>query len=139
MFYRRAGGTAPPDPSGRPQPRTTLPHRTFTDAQGTEWQVWDVSPHALEEDRRSGDDRRTPPPGERDPERRAPDERRAGEERRSRPRLVVRADQEKGWLVFERAGEKRRLIPIPAGWQTLSEQELDGLRQQAKVVRVRGA
>jgi hypothetical protein len=114
-----------------------LPHRTFTDAQGTEWQVWDVSPHALEEDRRSGDDRRTPPPGERDPERRAPDERRAGEERRHRPRLVVRTDLTKGWLVFERVGEKRRLIPIPAGWQTLSEQELDGLRQQATVVRTR--
>lgn len=115
-----------------------MAHRTFTDAQGTEWQVWDVSPHVLEEDRRSGGDRRVPPPGERDPERRTAEERREQEERRSRPRLTVSSALENGWLVFEGAGEKRRLIPIPPGWQVLSDAELDALRERAVPVRSRG-
>lgn len=122
----------------RPEPLTPLAHRTFTDAHGTEWQVWNVNPHVLEDDRRSGDDRRTPPPGERDPERRT-EERRGQEERRTRPRLVVSQELEDGWLTFESAAGKRRLIPIPPGWQALGDAELNGLLEQAVPVRARGS
>jgi hypothetical protein len=36
-----------------------------------------------------------------------------------------------GWLVFESSSEKRRLSPIPTGWLTLSETELERLCEQA--------
>jgi len=37
-----------------------------------------------------------------------------------------------GWLVFESAhGEKRRLAPVPIGWDTLSDRDLSGLCAEA--------
>jgi hypothetical protein len=38
-----------------------------------------------------------------------------------------------GWLVFESAGEKRRLGPIPADWQSLPPDELERLCERANV------
>jgi hypothetical protein len=38
-----------------------------------------------------------------------------------------------GWLVFESAGEKRRLSPIPNDWQSMTPNELQRLCQQADV------
>lgn len=29
-----------------------------------------------------------------------------------------------GWLAFEREGEKRRVAPIPPGWETMRERDL---------------
>lgn len=37
---------------------------------------------------------------------------------------LLPAAMRKGWLVFESPGERRRLSPIPAGWETLPEQGL---------------
>jgi hypothetical protein len=36
-----------------------------------------------------------------------------------------------GWLVFESAGEKRRLSPIPIDWQSLPPDELERLCERA--------
>ena len=36
-----------------------------------------------------------------------------------------------GWLVFESAGEKRRLSPIPSGWAALSAEALAQLCEKA--------
>ena len=37
-----------------------------------------------------------------------------------------------GWLCFECAGERRRLAPIPDGWELLTESELTMLCQCAR-------
>lgn len=38
---------------------------------------------------------------------------------------------QQGWLCFDAAKEKRRLSPIPDGWETATEDELLHLRDQA--------
>jgi hypothetical protein len=37
-----------------------------------------------------------------------------------------------GWLVFESAGEKRRLSPIPSDWQSVGQGELEQLCSRAE-------
>lgn len=64
-----------------------MPYRTFTDAAGTEWQVWDTVPEANDT-------------------------------------AMVREGFAQGWLTFECAAEKRRLAPIPAQWEAVSEATL---------------
>lgn len=36
-----------------------------------------------------------------------------------------------GWLVFDSTGERRRLTPIPADWETLPDQRLTRLCEMA--------
>jgi hypothetical protein len=83
--------------------------RAYLDREGTEWTVWKVQPHLplYRERRRAG---------------RA--EGYAGEERR-------RGDLQQGWLCFERGGERWRLYPIPAEWESCSETRLDLYRRMA--------
>ena len=43
-----------------------------------------------------------------------------------------------GWLCFESAVAKRRLTPVPSGWDDMSDAELLGLLRNAQpVVRAR--
>lgn len=94
-----------------------MAHREFVDADGVQWQAWEVIPSTGE--------------------RRAAGERRFGvrdrTDRRVRQQLRVKMDDglAHGWLVFESAGEKRRLHPIPEGWSTLSDAELGHLVRSA--------
>lgn len=37
-----------------------------------------------------------------------------------------------GWLCFERAGERRRLAPIPDGWHSFHDDELASLWASAE-------
>jgi hypothetical protein len=89
--------------------------RAFRDAGGTEWEVYDVSPHREE--------RRLTP--RRSTEVVAPSadvDRRAFDRRVSVggiPKVV-----DKGWLCFEHEGERRRLSPIPEGWQKAEDARL---------------
>ncbi|HEU0301075.1 MAG TPA: hypothetical protein VFR37_16545 [Longimicrobium sp.] len=39
---------------------------------------------------------------------------------------------EDGWLSFEAEGEKRRLVPVPPGWEEGTEVQLRGLLQAAR-------
>jgi hypothetical protein len=39
-----------------------------------------------------------------------------------------------GWLAFESAAEKRRLSPIPEGWQSLPDDALRALCGRAEIV-----
>jgi hypothetical protein len=41
---------------------------------------------------------------------------------------------QQGWLCFDAATEKRRLSPIPHGWETATDEELLRLRDQAIAV-----
>ena len=40
-----------------------------------------------------------------------------------------------GWLCFESPTEKRRLTPLPSGWQDLTTEQLGGLLVDAILVR----
>ncbi|HEX8695656.1 MAG TPA: hypothetical protein VF746_24795 [Longimicrobium sp.] len=102
--------------------------RTFRSAAGVVWHVWSVIPGVRhDEERRRGYDRRSPDPvlaytG--------PD-RRTSADRRSTSRLFG-PDMAAGWLAFECPTERRRLVPIPAGWDALSDAELERLCERAQ-------
>lgn len=116
-----------------------MPHRTFRDADGVEWQVWNVVPHVLQEGtERRVRVRRAPEPEPHDPERREHPERRAAADRRARLRMHLSPSLQGGWLVFEADTEKRRITPIPQGWDSLPDAELDRIRLRADPVPRRG-
>ena len=55
-------------------------------------------------------------------------ERRSGLERRLEERLAratVAAEFAYGWLCFETAGEKRRLAPVPEGWDRADDETIE--------------
>ena len=84
--------------------------RGFTDSTGVEWRVWEVFPT------------------------RNTDEGNAEALSLSSLKNTVFAN---GWLCFESTAEKRRLAPIPAGWEARETQILEELRDEAKVVPLR--
>lgn len=103
--------------------------RNFTDEAGSEWRVWDVVPHVL----RGGVERRRTDRRRGGVHAYAGPERRVGGDRRARaggmtPTLGA------GWLCFENGAEKRRLTPIPAGWDEAPAEELRGLLARARSV-----
>ncbi|HEU0014737.1 MAG TPA: hypothetical protein VFQ45_13710 [Longimicrobium sp.] len=53
--------------------------------------------------------------------------------------LFLPATMADGWLCFECADEKRRLHPVPPGWEELPEAELWPLAQTAQPVQRRPA
>jgi hypothetical protein len=100
--------------------------RTFTDATGTEWQVYDVVPRPEE---RRHYDRRTPT-GQSAVERRGDEDRRL-----TVGRLSALSDLGLGWLCFDRGDQRRRLAPIPEAWAQASEAELERYLGIARPVR----
>jgi hypothetical protein len=122
------GAVPPPRPLARSkQAGRTMGHRTFIDADGVVWQVWDVYPQLAE--RRRGP-RRVPPsrlgPNGRD--------QRTGIDRRRRAevRVPVRQGYEHGWLTFDSVVGSKRLAPIPDGWDSLPEHSLLELWRRGK-------
>lgn len=104
-----------------------MPSLVFSDSRGVEWRVWSVVPGCREADeRRRGYDRRSPDPVLRY----TGPERRVAPERRARSALLSH-DLREGWLVFEATGERRRLAPIPPGWERLGPAGLERLRDRA--------
>ena len=104
--------------------------RTFLDRAGNEWQAFDVVPRTDERrhyDRRSGHHD--------DQDESVEDDRRDEHDRRLTVGGVGLLGSQ-GWLVFERGDERRRLAPIPAGWDRCSDHELDAYRQAAQQVRI---
>jgi hypothetical protein len=107
-----------------------MAYRTFVDHNGAYWQVWDSQPTRMERrgtpvDRRNM--RRFPWKGT---------ERRSGQDRRtvSQRRITLAEGYGRGWLTFESLVEKRRLIPIPGGWEAATQEELRLLCGKAKLV-----
>lgn len=74
--------------------------REFKDKKGVEWLVWDVYPSSG-----SAADPRVSDPGNAFPHR----------------------ELNEGWLCFESSAEKRRVTPIPPGWEMLEQDKLDAL------------
>jgi len=81
--------------------------RGFTDSTGVEWRVWEVFPNKASD---KGD---------------------ADALSRSSLKDTAFAN---GWLCFESADEKRRLAPIPTGWESRDTTFLDQLRDKATLV-----
>lgn len=102
--------------------------RAFRDSRGAAWQAWAVVPRNQHHRPRAGTDRRSADPILRY----GGPERRGGTERRLRATLTP--GLEGGWLVFESAAEKRRLTPIPSGWDSRSDAELEELCGRARTV-----
>ena len=94
-----------------------MSHRVVVDERGRRWEVWEVHPTATE--RRLNGERRTT--------------RRPTAERRRKPEARLRADPAlaQGWLAFAWDGEKRRLAPIPDGWDAAPDPRLLALLEQA--------
>ena len=99
-----------------------MPHRQFTDSKRTTWEVWDVEPSHAER-RLSGGDRRK-------------GKRTSGERRRveDRARVRIRTDLSHGWLAFESKHDRRRLAPIPNGWEAFDASHLEQLCERAKSI-----
>jgi len=98
-------------------------HRTFKDKDGRIWDVWQVHPSAAERrfvQRRVKDEDRTD-----SSERRSGDERRASEKAQAVARATIAPEFTYGWLCFETAGEKRRLAPVPEGWDRADDETIE--------------
>jgi hypothetical protein len=111
-------------------------YRTFLDTTGKRWEVWLVTPAAAE--RRKADRRASAGGGgggrggfEGEADRRLSPERRRGAFRRS---VAVASEYSNGWLCFETAGEKKRLAPVPPGWEEAGPDRLATWLQAAKRV-----
>jgi hypothetical protein len=81
-----------------------MAHRQYRDEQDVMWQVWDIHPIEVARQLRAHADADHSP-----------------------ARMAVSGELVGGWLCFESAREKRRLWPIPAGWEELSDAELTAL------------
>ncbi|MDB4879872.1 MAG: hypothetical protein JWL60_1318 [Gemmatimonadetes bacterium] len=82
--------------------------RTVVDADGVTWELWEVQPSLVEK---------------RDASDGAPGN--SAERRRVRSvRMRVSPDMREGWLAIRSHTERRRIAPIPAGWQELSDEAL---------------
>jgi hypothetical protein len=91
-----------------------------------------VTPAAAERrkvDRRAATSDESPFQGEFD--RRRTPERRRGPFRRS---ISVASEYSNGWLCFESEGEKRRLAPVPPGWDEAGPEKLANWLQAARRV-----
>jgi hypothetical protein len=98
-----------------------MPHRKIIDADQCTWDVWEVVPtsvaRAVDEERRR--------------------EARPSAERRPR-KIVVPESLRNGWLAFQCEGERRRISPIPPGWEAMTDAELVALLARAtRVERAR--
>jgi len=105
--------------------------RAFTAPDGSQWQVWSVSPGGLQAtlERRQGD-------------RRGQDvlaytglERRKADRRRGTRLPGVSEGLRGGWLCFQSDDERRRLVPVPPGWEESEDAELIRLWQLAEPKR----
>jgi hypothetical protein len=103
-------------------------YRTFVGRDGSYWQVWDSQPSRMERRLRGSDRRNHTPFTWKGAERRAGMDRRTTSQRR----ITLSEGYGAGWLTFESLDEKRRLIPIPAGWEDFSQAELRVLCDKAK-------
>lgn len=84
--------------------------RGFTDSTGVEWRVWEVVPSRAA----------------------------IGTSPQTQSRTSLNATPyANGWLCFESELEKRRLAPIPTGWELGTPVDIADLLQQATPVHAR--
>jgi hypothetical protein len=101
--------------------------RTFADSDGTDWSVTAIQPQLTERrlcDRRAALNSVVDFRAER---RQMPERRHVRE-----VRAPVREGFEQGWLVFDNGTEKRRLAPVPMGWERMTAHQLQALCDKAR-------
>ena len=82
------------------------------------WDVWEVKPTAAE--------RRYLQRRVREDDRIDSSERRSGDERRrSKITRTIATEFASGWLCFECVNEKRRLAPVPEGWERVDDDTIE--------------
>lgn len=91
--------------------------------------MWNVTPMAMQGTERRSVERRTATVGVY-----TGLDRRCGRDRRVRTPGLMTPGLESGWLCFERGEEKRRLTPIPQGWDAAPDAELELLFESARRV-----
>ena len=96
-----------------------MTYRQYRDEQDVMWQVWDIRPTEVARRLRtlsteSGPDLTT-------------DTTESPGVLSATTRMAVSGELVGGWLCFESDREKRRLWPIPSGWELLSDAELTNL------------
>jgi hypothetical protein len=96
--------------------------REFRDSRGRDWTAWDVPPHRVFRNARSGAERRTTATPGYSPERRTT---------RDRRRRVMHPHLQAGWVCFTSGREKRRLYPPPPEWHAATDAELEALCARA--------
>jgi hypothetical protein len=101
------------------------PHRTFLDDLARLWNAWDVIPAWGE--RRARDRRVRADAGGRSIDRRLRERRRLRGLRIALPPRLAN-----GWIAFECGDERRRVAPIPHGWDALPEPGLRELWREAE-------
>ena len=84
--------------------------RAFTDSTGVEWRVWEVFPGTSTS---------------------------AGGAQALSHSSLKNTTYANGWLCFESETEKRRLAPIPTGWEFRDDRLLQDMRDQATLVPLR--
>jgi len=112
-------------------------HRRFKDRQGKLWDVWQVHPSQAE--RRFSQRRQNQEELTDTAQRRSGLDRRESETPHSRKgdpahRPLVAAEFAYGWLCFETFGEKRRLAPVPEGWERADDETIEQWCRVAKPV-----
>lgn len=100
-------------------PENSDERRLFLDVLGTEWEVWEVYPRLVE--RRLLRERRAA-------RRHSVERRHVPVGRPTLPRQILG-----GWLAFQSKHERRRVIPVPDGWEDLDDRELQALLVHSKV------
>lgn len=105
-----------------------MPYRSFSDATGKEWQVWDIVPR-LSERRHGVAERRVETVVIPFADRRRDDRR-----LESSRRMVLRGSYAYGWLCFDNGMEKRRLTPIPSDWTTCPVEQMETYLSRARPV-----
>jgi hypothetical protein len=95
-----------------------MAHRVVTDPRGIAWDVWEVFPSE---------------PGRRAARKRVPSsDSRSGQ--RNDVRVVVSEQLKNGWLAFQSKNERRRLAPVPSGWDSFDDERIVALLTEAEVV-----
>ena len=94
-----------------------MSHRRLQDEGGRWWDVWETRPTII--DRRAGRDRRRGKRG------------RTDRRTRSEARVSVEPQFRDGWLAFQSGEEWHRFAPIPAAWESLSDDQLRALLGKA--------
>jgi hypothetical protein len=54
-------------------------------------------------------------------------------------RVLVQQELQAGWLAFQCGEQRRRLAPLPAGWDEMSDHALLSLIEQARPIQPRVA
>ncbi|HEU4564099.1 MAG TPA: hypothetical protein VFS05_05610 [Gemmatimonadaceae bacterium] len=103
--------------------------REFTDESGRRWQVWATIPESPREERIFEQSARLLAEArQRDPA--------AARGRRGAPAGRFSPGREHGWLTFMAGDEKRRLSPVPEGWESASDAVLSRWLAEAEPARL---